>query len=220
MNGGGGVETLDVYVTHNGIGLGLLLQDVKFGEGKTICKVVGFQNSPSCPAQESGVLVNDYVVGINGRPVRSLAEIGAVLQPPFRAGSVVLLKIKRDNRSGLERGTSVNLMSSPASATSSPSSSRPGSVRLEQYHGDGTKGQVDGKATVVGNSYTWSGYEGQTVGIKNGGAVVSPPPAAKEAFDLLGLSELDFLNLFGIPKSKFLTLHPDDQEARCKSILK
>ena len=245
-----GVATLDVYVTYNEKGLGLLLQDVKFGE-RTIVQVVGFQNHEppfTCSAKESGILVNDYVVGINGSPAASLAEVGAALQGNG-VGSVVLTRIKRDNRKSVDRsGGSVAAVN-----TNSPASSSmmPGSVRLDAFHGEGTRARISsiGANTVVGSSYTWADYKRQDVGFKSSGgaAVNSPPtsPGGKErtmtttatttttttgagagaggvdnnSIDIFVYTELDFLNLFGMPKAKFKLLHPDEQEAKKRMIL-
>jgi len=69
--------------------LGLSMQDVLGGEGAQIAEVAG-----SSPAAQAGLRKGDVVVALNGRPVRSAAELRARLGV-IAVGEPVELKVQR-----------------------------------------------------------------------------------------------------------------------------
>jgi serine protease Do/serine protease DegQ len=69
--------------------LGVAMQDVVGGEGSTITDVV-----PNSPAAQAGLRKGDVVNGLNGRPVRSAAELRARLSI-VPVGEAVELQVQR-----------------------------------------------------------------------------------------------------------------------------
>jgi serine protease Do/serine protease DegQ len=70
--------------------LGIAMQDVVGGEGSIITEVM-----PASPAEQAGLRKGDVVDGLNGRPVRSAAELRARLSV-VPVGEAVELQVRRD----------------------------------------------------------------------------------------------------------------------------